>query len=136
MGSAGYLARMAASMSKQRAGVTFGCKRAQGGILYCRAVGQRIGEGNPQFQRIGSALDQRIDNLQRQIRLRVAEHHEGNERAFLPEFAVAKTYRYSVSSHFSSRLQNVVHGKDVLIAAAGKVHHQQLLLLWIVAHHS
>ena len=63
-----------------------GGKSAQCGTLNRRAVGQRVGEGDPQFQRIGAGFNQRIDDFQRLFRPRIAEGDEGNKGAFLAVF--------------------------------------------------
>ncbi len=60
-----------------------GSEGAQRGILNGWAISQRIGEGNAQLQRIGTACDQRVDNLQRQYRRGIAEGNKGHKGAFL-----------------------------------------------------
>ncbi len=68
-----------------------GGKSAQCGALNRRAVGQRVREGDPQFQRIGAGFNQRIDDFQRLLRPRIAEGDEGNKGAFLAVFNCANS---------------------------------------------
>ena len=53
--------------------------RAHVGLLDRRAVGNRVGEGDAQFEDIRAGIDRGLHDGQARIEIRVADHEEGDQ---------------------------------------------------------
>ncbi|EGE58214.1 hypothetical protein RHECNPAF_334005 [Rhizobium etli CNPAF512] len=103
-------------------------QRTLTGQLDRRTVGHRIGKGHAEFDDVGPCLRQRLHDAERGVVIRIAAHEIGHERRTAIGLQLGKAFVHACGHVLQSHSQNLADGEDVLVATAGEVHQDDLVL--------